>query len=210
MVMLLTAATSFAGINLQNYSMSLTAATATAGKTVDVTLSMKNDRAIVSWATTLVLPEGFTFVSATATGNRYGDVAPEVTSKENEDGTVSLMCEPDAVMTGKNGAVATITLGVDATVAAGVYKLALNGATLVDIADNTWTWTDVMETDLTVGEAQSVAGDVNGDGGIDIADVQSILNAIAAGETNNVADVNGDSSINIADIQAVLNIIAGE
>ena len=152
MMMLLAAATSFASINLQKYSMSLTAATATAGKTVDVTLSMKNDKAIASWATTLALPEGVTFVSATTAGTRYGEVTPAVTSQVNKDGTVSLMCEPDAAMTGTYGAVATITLKVDATVAAGAYTLTLKGATLVDIDDKTWTRTKDVEATLTVAD----------------------------------------------------------
>ena len=208
MVMLLTAATSFASINLQKYSMSLTAATATAGKTVDVTLSMKNDKAIASWATTLALPEGVTFVSATTAGTRYGEVTPAVTSQVNKDGTVSLMCEPDAAMTGTYGAVATITLKVDATVAAGAYTLTLKGATLVDIADKTWTRTEDVEATLTVEEAQGVAGDVNGDGMLNGADIQALLNLIAAESTDAIADINSDGMVNGADIQALLNLIA--
>ncbi len=209
MVMLLTAATSFASINLQKYSMYLTAGTATQGQTVDVTLSMKNDKAIATWQTTLALPEGITFVSAVASGTRYGEAAPEISSVTNADGTVTLLCEPDAAMTGTDGEVATIKLKVAASVAPGDYKLALNGAVFIDVAEKTWTRTDVFEANITVEESEGVVGDVNGDGAVDVADVQAILNAIAAGETNGAADVNGDGAVDVADVQAVLNIIAG-
>ena len=119
MVTLLAAATSFANINLQKYSMYLTAGTATAGKTIDVTLSMKNANAITSWQTKLALPEGFTLAAATASGTRYGETLPTVTTQANEDGTITLFCEVDEPMTGTDGVVATLTLAVAADVAAG-------------------------------------------------------------------------------------------
>lgn len=57
-------------------------------------------------------------------------------------------------------------------------------------------------------EPERATGDVNGDGRINVADIQTISNAIATGDKNPVADVNGDGHINVADIQTVCNIIA--
>ena len=209
MVTLLAAATSFANINLQKYSMYLTAGTATAGKTIDVTLSMKNANAITSWQTKLALPEGFTLAAATASGTRYGETLPTVTTQANEDGTITLFCEVDEPMTGTDGVVATLTLAVAANVAAGEYKLALNGATMVDLNEKAWARTETVETAITVEEATGIQGDVNGDGIVSSADIQGVLNAIAASSNDPVADVNGDGIVSSADIQAVLNIIAG-
>ena len=54
-----------------------------------------------------------------------------------------------------------------------------------------------------------VAGDVNHDGEINIADVNAIINAILTLTTNvnTDADVNGDGEVNIADVNAVIRLI---
>lgn len=62
---------------------------------------------------------------------------------------------------------------------------------------------------LTV--AGILAGDANGDGVVNIADITAIINCINGNAPANFnrtnADVNGDGSINIADITAIINII---
>ncbi len=56
--------------------------------------------------------------------------------------------------------------------------------------------------------AQPVAGDVNGDGEISIADVNAIITVILSGGTGNPrCDVNGDNEVTIADINAVIALI---
>ena len=51
-------------------------------------------------------------------------------------------------------------------------------------------------------------GDVNGDGEINIADVNALINAVLSGTTSNSAcDVNTDGEINVADVNAVINMI---
>lgn len=51
-------------------------------------------------------------------------------------------------------------------------------------------------------------GDVNGDGEINIADVNALINAVLSGNTSNSAcDVNADGEINIADVNAVIDMI---
>ena len=55
-------------------------------------------------------------------------------------------------------------------------------------------------------------GDVNGDGTVDISDVNAIINIIlgtAASSYKGNADVNGDGSVDIADVNAIINIILG-
>ena len=58
-----------------------------------------------------------------------------------------------------------------------------------------------------------VPGDVNGDGEVNIADVNAIITIIlnngSVDETNKAADVNNDGEINIADINAAIGIILG-
>mgnify|MGYP004445917367 FL=1 len=63
------------------------------------------------------------------------------------------------------------------------------------------------------GEAAPVVkGDVNGDGLVDIADVNACINVIlgsASLEDFPAADVNGDGSVDIADVNEIINIILG-
>ncbi len=56
-------------------------------------------------------------------------------------------------------------------------------------------------------QEEMLAGDVNGDGEVNIADINAVIDQILAGNTSTAADVNGDGEINIADINAVIDII---
>lgn len=60
-------------------------------------------------------------------------------------------------------------------------------------------------------EPQFATGDVNGDGTVDIADINSIISIVLENETNasfgNRGDVNGDSLVDIADINSCISII---
>jgi N-dimethylarginine dimethylaminohydrolase len=51
-------------------------------------------------------------------------------------------------------------------------------------------------------------GDVNGDGDVNVADVDSVIEAIGEDyETNKAADINGDGDINVADVDFVIERI---
>jgi hypothetical protein len=49
--------------------------------------------------------------------------------------------------------------------------------------------------------------DVNGDGEVNIADVNAVIDAILAGWNDMPHDVNGDGEVNIADVNAVIDVI---
>ena len=55
----------------------------------------------------------------------------------------------------------------------------------------------------------SIPGDVNGDGEVNIADVNAVIDGILGGTGNAACDVNGDHEINIADINALIDMILG-
>ena len=50
-------------------------------------------------------------------------------------------------------------------------------------------------------------GDVNGDGEVNIADINAVIDSILSQSGVRAADVNGDGEINIADVNAVINYI---
>ena len=67
-----------------------------------------------------------------------------------------------------------------------------NGATYVD--DVSLYYTELV-------------GDVNGDGEVNIADVNAVIRMILTDETSAAGDVNGDGEINISDVNAIIRII---
>ena len=69
-----------------------------------------------------------------------------------------------------------------------------NGATYVD--DVSLYYTELV-------------GDVNGDGEVNIADVNAVIRMILTDETSAAGDVNGDGEINISDVNAIIGIILG-
>jgi hypothetical protein len=66
-------------------------------------------------------------------------------------------------------------------------------------------------------DSTGLVGDVNGDGGVTIADVTALVNIILGKDNvepyqynHDAADVNGDESVTIADVTALVNIILGK
>ena len=80
--------------------------------------------------------------------------------------------------------------------------------------DETKAIIDLMDVDYmcfgNVGES-SITGDVNGDGEVNIADINAVVGIIIEGDTDEDtytrADVNGDGEVNIADVNALIDII---
>ena len=60
---------------------------------------------------------------------------------------------------------------------------------------------------LTKSAGGDITGDVNGDGEVNIGDVNAVIDAILSGTLTAAADVNGDGEVNIGDVNAVIDII---
>ncbi|MBR5727909.1 MAG: Omp28-related outer membrane protein [Muribaculaceae bacterium] len=59
--------------------------------------------------------------------------------------------------------------------------------------------------------AQTITGDINGDGNVDIADVNAVINMmLGKAEATAAGDVTGDGTVDIADVNAVINIMLGK
>jgi O-glycosyl hydrolase len=57
----------------------------------------------------------------------------------------------------------------------------------------------------------TLVGDVNGDGTVDVSDVNAIINImLGKNEPTPAADINGDSYIDVSDVNAVINIMLGK
>ena len=68
-----------------------------------------------------------------------------------------------------------------------------NGATYVD--------------DIVLYYTDHLTGDVNGDGEVNIADVNAVIDVILTDAEGTAADVNGDGEVNIADVNAIIDLI---
>ena len=62
----------------------------------------------------------------------------------------------------------------------------------------------------TLSANAAVTGDVNGDGSVNISDVNFIINLILEGEYGTQADLNHDGTVNISDLNTIIGIILGD
>ena len=62
---------------------------------------------------------------------------------------------------------------------------------------------------IIISRASGIKGDVNGDGEVNIADVNAVIDVILGSGSNTFADVNKDGEINIADVNVIIDIILG-
>jgi hypothetical protein len=205
---LLMAVCSFVGanaaINRANnylYANDVTAKTGLLGQTVEVTLNMKNAKEIINWKTTLAgLPEGVTFVKAEA-ADRWSE---EVVATD-----LTLFSETENAVAAGDGVVAKITLSVAATVAEGEYDIQLKDVVMTAADGTSIAQVESKTFKLTIEPgSEEKKGDLTGDGDVNAADIQALLNIIASGEFDPRADLTGDGDVNAGDIQALLNIIA--
>ena len=59
----------------------------------------------------------------------------------------------------------------------------------------------------TIVEMAELNCDVNGDGSVNIADVNQVINIILSDMQGDNGDVNGDGAVNITDVNFIINII---
>ena len=65
-------------------------------------------------------------------------------------------------------------------------------------------------TNVDAGEPDpGLVGDVNGDGEVNIADVNAVIDMILSGNTSASGDVNKDGEVNIADVNSIIDLILG-
>ena len=121
---------------------------------------------------------------------------------------VLLYITPVENITGSEGAVLNVTLETSESMAEGDYEVTISNINLTTPDETKITPADVT-CKLTV--TNSIPGDANGDGSIDVTDIVSIANAILGRPSSSfdatAADVNGDGSIDVTDIVVIANMI---
>ena len=76
------------------------------------------------------------------------------------------------------------------------------------MADNNW-WFAVDSVGVDADPGTFVLGDINGDGVVNLQDVQPFVDAIINGQFIAAADVNQDGVLNLQDVQPFVNLLSG-
>lgn len=58
--------------------------------------------------------------------------------------------------------------------------------------------------------SNEIKGDLNGDGKINVADAEILINAILAGESDSKCDIDGNGTVDVSDVTALINIMLAE
>lgn len=187
--------------------------TITAGETATVTLDLTNTRTdLTAFSLTLQLPEGITLVEAVATDRYAGDivVGNPVTNQYN-------ICGIDlglGTITGKSGALVTLTLQAADNVRPGEYTGTIKDVDFITTGgQHTRPANSSFNVTVEKGTA-ALLGDANDDGFINMSDVTTIINYVLAMNPTPFnfinADFNGDGFINMSDVTGVINVILGK
>jgi VWFA-related protein len=104
-----------------------------------------------------------------------------------------------------NGTVAFLTITLNGAFTAGSTPLACSNAKASDSQNKPLT-VGCISGNITA--AARCTCDVNGDGSVDVVDVQAIINQ-ALGLVSATCDINGDNQVNVGDVRIVINATLG-
>lgn len=136
------------------------------------------------------------------------DVTISISSSDTSEGTVS----PTSLTftTGDWDTPQTVTVtGVDDTAEDGdvAYTVETDPASSTDTDYDSLDPTDVAVINEDVA---ALIGDANGDGGVDVRDVVTVVNDILAGQDEPASDCNEDGTTDVRDVVCIVNIILGD
>ena len=196
-------------------TISLTDTQVLRGRQVVLPVSMNNTEDITALQFDLTLPAGVSIAVNSkgkyivAKTERCADHTLSA-SKPGEANVYKVLLYSTEVesITGNEGAVIHVTIEAAEDMEAGDYEVKLSNINLTTTAEKKITPADVTCV-LTV--RNSIPGDANGDGEIDVTDIVGIANKILGRASDSfvaaAADVNGDGEVDVTDIVAVANII---
>ena len=180
------------------------------GSQVTLPIRLANTENISGLQFNLTLPEGVSVATKEMSNARGASHIVSSNKDPEADNTYifTVLSMTGDVISGNEGTLVNVTLQVDDNVAIGQYPITIDNIVLTK-SDETKINPNTTTSQLNVIEV--TMGDVNNDGGIDIADAIGIVNHIlkktASTFVTGAADLNNDGVIDIADAIAVVNII---
>jgi len=178
-----------------------------AGGTLLVPVMLDNDTAYSGLQTVLYLPEG---LSLDMEGDEYviglterKDNTHVVASNQLANGAIRIFISSNKAkeFSGNSGAIMTLSITASASFADEAVIELKNSVCAEPIG------TRHVLADEVCQVTPGLVGDVNGDGEVNIADVNAVIDLILSGKTTSNGDVNGDGEVNIADINFVIDLI---
>lgn len=180
------------------------------GESKTIALILDNDTAYSAFQTDIYLSDGLEIEQED--GEYIIDLNSERTAKSHvvstfkrEDGAIRVFVTSQNLATfkGNSGDIAYIQIkATNAFPSSGTISLKNSIA-----AESDATRHILADCTAKAGELSTLKGDVNGDGEVNIADINAIIDMILSGRSDPSGDVNGDGEVNIADINAVIDII---
>lgn len=181
-----------------------------AGETKTIALILDNDTAYSAFQTDIYLSDGLEIEQED--GEYIIDLNSERTAKSHvvstfkrEDGAIRIFVTSQNLATfkGNSGDIAYILIkATNFFPGSGTISLKNSIA-----AESDATRHILADSMAKAGELSTLKGDVNGDGEVNIADINAIIDMILSGRSDATGDVNGDGEVNIADINAVIDLI---
>ena len=180
---------------------------------------MKNTTPICGFQFNLFLPEGVTpetysngTIKCTLAAERREEGDQHTISvRQQQDGSYLFLCgsEQANVFKGNDGVVANLQVNIDENMDAGEYPLKLRKIKLTETNISHFYHADNIVLKLIVKDY--MAGDISGDGSVDVSDYIGVANYILGSASTNfnakAADVNNDNVIDVSDYIGIANII---
>ena len=192
------------------------------GESKTLSVELENETTMIAFEFWMRLPEGVTIAkdedgdfAVTKNSTRLGK--HDLTVALDNDGRYHFLCYSNPIRNIKNnsGELLSIELVCAENVADGNYTGSIENVIFSDQDKNRIDLAD-CSFDVTIGTA-TIAGDVNSDTDISIADVTALVNIILGKDNeepykynHKAADVNGYGAISIADVTALVNKILGK
>lgn len=177
-----------------------------AGETKDLIIELDNDVTYAAFQFDLCLPKGISVIEYSADRTRI----PEGTTLEmnqQEDGSYRFVAAAmgQEEIKGTSGCIITIKVKADESLESGNLTGYFRKVKL-SMLDGSGTTYEEMAFPVTI---MTLLGDANGDGDVNVADVDYVIEHIgeALDATNKAADVNDDGEINVADVDYIIERI---
>lgn len=179
------------------------------GKTRTVSILLNNETAYTAFQCDLYIPDGL------SVEQDDGDYIFDLTNRKGRDHIIASQTQAEGAIrvisyspsikayNGNSGPLVTFNMTASSN-----FKGAL--IQLKNILFTTVSGIEVPFADdicVVISSTHTLSGDVNGDGEVDITDVNAVIEIILMGEPDLAADVNGDGEINIADLNTVIHFI---
>jgi hypothetical protein len=183
------------------------------GETCQLAISLKNAKTTNGYQFQLELPEGVTIPKdekdkyACELSTRHNGHIVDVNYKDGAYKVVVYSMSSKA-LTGNDGEILTVQLQAADAMANDIYTVSIKEAAYSLVSGLS---VSLPKADITLSVNNSLKGDANGDGNVNIADAISIVDHLLGRGTSTfneaAADVNGDGVVDIADAVAIVNKI---